>query len=161
MDPDEALARFFQARAKAEEEARVAEREHESIHDVQVSLQEAVDAASDLFEWLANGGFAPRWSPGRTRSAGGGPVSEDRTWDTGEYLLWLNNSEGPHFGAHRIVAEQLVRGNGEEEIGERVLKAYPPKEFNTTIDPDKVDPVAVGTDLVSDHVELGYGVDNR
>jgi hypothetical protein len=92
MDPDEALARFFQARAKAEEEARVAE---------------------------------------------------------------------PHFGAHRIVAEQLVRGNGEEEIGERVLKAYPPKEFNTTIDPDKVDPVAVGTDLVSDHVELGYGVDNR
>jgi hypothetical protein len=80
----------------------------------------------------------------------------ERTWDTGEYLLWLNNTEAPHFGAHELVAAQLLQGRNDLALGGAVLNAYPPRAFNATIDPTKVDVAEVGRELWDDHFDLGY-----
>lgn len=79
----------------------------------------------------------------------------ERSWDTGEYLLWLNNTEQPHFGSHAIVGGLL--GMDDHLIGLAVLAVYPPRAFSASIDPAKVDPAEVGRELREDHAELGYG----
>lgn len=61
MDPQEALARFYAAREEARAATKTAEWLGETAHTTELCLQEAVDAASDLFEWLSKGGFAPNW----------------------------------------------------------------------------------------------------
>lgn len=57
MDPDAALAGFFTSSYLAD----VAARNGLDVDEAD-NLRDAVNFASDLFEWLRNGGFAPDWS---------------------------------------------------------------------------------------------------
>lgn len=54
MDPDKALAEFREAYRLMD---KAKDPEMEGIHAV-----EAAEKAAELFEWLAMGGFAPKWS---------------------------------------------------------------------------------------------------
>lgn len=60
MDPNVTLANFLAAMNRADD-MRDEDGEH-STDDRLETLQEAVDHASNLFEWLRTGGFAPDWS---------------------------------------------------------------------------------------------------
>lgn len=77
-----------------------------------------------------------------------------QTWSHGEYMLWLNNSEASHFGAHAIVATMLAEDDA--TIGRAILAAFPPREFSASIDPDQVDPATIGRALRADREVLGY-----
>ena len=57
MDPTAALRDFALARARAISAGNQTNPDAE-LHN----LREAVEAANDLFEWLAKGGANPRWS---------------------------------------------------------------------------------------------------
>lgn len=57
MDPNEALAEFLRARREADASIERGHTEAERFH-----LAVAAEAALNLFQWLAKGGYAPDWS---------------------------------------------------------------------------------------------------
>ena len=77
----------------------------------------------------------------------------DNDWHTGEYLLWLDNTEGSHFGAHDLVKRHGYRLS-DADLGSLVLDTYPPREFSESINPHLVDAEEVGAHLREDHADL-------
>jgi len=57
MDPNATLRAFFDSLAEAENAT-------DSTDEREEALSIATARAEDLFEWLANGGFAPDWQQG-------------------------------------------------------------------------------------------------
>ena len=59
MDPDATLAKFWEAMARRREAIVANDDEAEFL-----AADDAVEAAHNLFNWLADGGFAPDWTKG-------------------------------------------------------------------------------------------------
>lgn len=85
-------------------------------------------------------------------------AEEERpNWHTAEYLLWLNNTEEPHFGAHALVHGMMRDERDDQAIGEEVLAKWPPHGFSASISARLVDAAYVGRSMREDHTDLGYG----